>query len=82
MFRKAVIPMNRHNRLCLAACLGVGLASLAWGCSYGEPQVTTQFPTPPAGTKVDPNAPVPKGKPSNTSAGVQVDPVSGRIIGR
>jgi len=55
---------------------------LVSGCSQSEPQVASDVPEFKPAPSVDSSARRPKGMPKNTTAGLQIDPTTGRPLTR
>jgi len=56
------------------------LSSQISGCSQSEPQVASDVPAFKPSPAPDATARRPKGMPKNTTAGLQIDPTSGRPV--
>jgi len=67
-------------RRCGVFLLSTGLTA---GCNQGEPQVASDVPkVEPAATPDLSSGKLPKGMPKNTTAGLKLDPASGRPVSR
>ena len=56
------------------------LGGLVSGCSQSDPQVASDVPEFKPAPSVDSSARRPKGMPKNTTAGLQIDPTTGRPL--
>ena len=56
------------------------LATSAWGCGGGGPQVDTNVPRVEPVTDYDPSKPQPKGMPEDPRIDAEVDPKTGRLV--
>jgi len=55
-------------------------SGLVSGCSQSDPQVASDVPEFKPSASLDTSARRPKGMPKNTTAGLQIDPTSGRPL--